>query len=116
MNVVGNNFAVLPITVASKASSNKRKRRSSVVANPNLTDDAMAVTSPSLLRPLAASTVGRELIGILKCVSGNQDVCRASTPNKLDKITFSPFNGVKVIPHRSSLAYYSPTCYAYDDE
>ena len=99
MNVVGNNFAILPVSVRGRKGGRSRKRRESVLAIGSR-DNTIVVVSPTVLRPLAKSP--REVTSVLK---GRRV---STTPNRLERITFSPFNGVKVIPHRFSEVYLSP--------
>lgn len=99
MNVVGNNFTLMKFDVKSKNPNAVRKQQTRIV-----TEDSSSVVSPTLLRPLRAepSTPGK---GILKQASTpTRNVPEAPlSVRKLDKITFSPFNGVKVIPHRRQI-------------
>ncbi len=108
MNVVGNNFAILPVSVRGRKGGRSRKRRESVLAIGSGESNTVVVVSPTVLRPLAKSP--REVTSVLK---GRRV---SVTPNRLERITFSPFNGVKVIPHRFSEVYLSPTGCELDDE
>lgn len=112
MNVPGNNFALLQINVEpSKAHKGKKSRRKSSIVGLN---DTTEKVSPSVLRPFTAHTPNK---GILKKRPANLEMEAFSngnmeqelpeslvktncTPRKLSKLTFSPFNGVKVISHR----------------
>lgn len=101
MNVVGNNFSILRMNVAEKENRRRRSngRRNSLVPE----NGADVIVSPTILKPLRMNP-DREaaIVGILK---GCREEPRAQTPKRLDHITFSPFNGVKVIPHRTSFNF-----------
>ena len=108
MNVVGNNFAILPVSVRGRKGGRARKRRESIVAMGSQ-DSTVVVVSPTVLRPLI--TAPREVTSVLK---GRRV---STTPNRLERITFSPFNGVKVIPHRFSEVYLSSSkCELNEDD
>ena len=106
MNVVGNNFAILPVNVRGRSGRRPRNRRGSIVAIGSR--DTVVVVSPTVLRPLVRSP--REVTGVLKGCR------RSTTPNRLERITCSPFNGVKVIPHRISELRSSPTWCQFEDD
>lgn len=105
MNVIGHNFALMAINVKCQAANSviklTKNKRAKIVA-----EKAVAIVSPSLLRPLRAdpSTPGKGILKQMKCSpmrnnnGDNRPVPQSVT--KLDKITFSPFNGVKFIPNR----------------
>mmetsp|Transcript_23218 Transcript_23218/g.39325 ORF Transcript_23218/g.39325 Transcript_23218/m.39325 type:complete len:192 (+) Transcript_23218:112-687(+) len=112
MNVPGNNFSLLQINVepSKKVGKNTKRRKSSLLG----LDDATTEVNPSILRPFNPQTPSK---GILKKRPAHLDMesleldewtnatprdqeSNAFTPKKLSKLTFSPFNGVKVISHR----------------
>ena len=124
MNVPGNNFSLLQINVEPSKMKGKHhsRRKSSIVGLSDTTEKV----SPSILRPFTAHTPNK---GILKKRPANlemeaintdhdhdndfdfdtenncegarkQATFATTTPRKLAKLTFSPFNGVKVISHR----------------
>lgn len=114
MNVPGNNFSLLQMNVEpSKMKGKQARRRSSIVG----LNDTTEKVSPSMLRPITVSHTPNK--GILKkrpanlemdAMENTNEVVKESsstaakelltTPRKLAKLTFSPFNGVKVISHR----------------
>ena len=127
MNVEGSNFSVLPIALEVREDLDdddddgsgsgdhddggrhdaKRRRRSSFLTleidNKENNTTTTTLVSPFLLRPLRSrsdeclnGTPGK---GILKVNCGERSPV---PPNKLPNIQFSPFNGVRVIPHRST--------------
>jgi hypothetical protein len=99
MNVIGNNFAILPVNVREKKAGTKRKRNSIL----GLDDEKDGIVSPKLLLPLRPepATPGK---GILKTNNGNDEnrkhCASPPTASKMANICFSPFNAVKVIAHR----------------
>ena len=104
MNVPGNNFSLLQINVQpSKIKGKKSRRKSSLLGF----DEATEKVSPSILRPFCPQTPSK---GILKKRPANLEMNAIEaaataapvnyTPRKLSKLTFSPYNGVKVISHR----------------
>lgn len=103
MNVIGNNFSLLAVNIVSKTDSVKSKKTSSIAGFSSTTEES--VVSPTLLRALRAepSTPGK---GILKQHKNSTPHKEDNNSNnnisitRFDKITFSPFNGVKVIPNR----------------
>ena len=101
MNVIGNNFANFPVIVDIKKSKDRRRKKSLVSSDEN----NPAVVSPSTLRPFRVDQCETPR-SILKCRNRNF----SSPPvykggheiaQKLDKITFSPYNSVKIIAHRT---------------
>ena len=117
MNVEGSNFSVLPIALGIREDIDdddndredghdaKRRRRSSflMLEIDNKENQSTTLVSPFVLRPLRSrsdeSLHGTPGKGILKIDCGERSPV---PPNKLANITFSPFNGVRVIPHRST--------------
>lgn len=123
MNVPGNNFSLLQINVEpSKQKGKSSKRRKSSLLG--LDDATTEKVNPSVLRPFNVQTptksilkkrpahLDMESIDVGEWESEGAGVtageeCRdhhtntfTCTPKKLSKLTFSPFNGVKVISHR----------------
>ena len=102
MNVPGNNFSLLQVNVV-PSSRKKASRRSSI----GLDDDKMIV-DPIVLKPFKNNKVEDTPKGILKKrpsyfdieIIDNDDDIPNSSSKKLSKLTFSPYNGVKVISHR----------------
>lgn len=113
MNVPGNNFSLLQMNVEpSKIKGKQARRRSSIVG----LNDTTEKVSPSMLRPITVAHTPNK--GILKKRPANLEMDaigvtnevfeetaaatmnNMTTPRKLAKLTFSPFNGVKVISHR----------------
>ena len=76
----------------------KRRRRSSFLTIEVDKENHLAV-SPCFLRPLRHNEEGTPSKSILKF---NCKEKSPVPPNKLPNITFSPFNAVRVIPHRST--------------
>ena len=109
MNVLGNNFGLLPVNVTTEKStatskSNTRKRKSLVAL-----DDEPAIVSPDVLRPLER----RESCGSPRSVlkrkrdtptidSEKKTVAEnRNSIQKMDHIMFSPYNAVQIIAHRT---------------
>ncbi len=118
MNVTGNNFAVLPVI---PDTSEKRKKARMDEGSEGF-QVAVVKADPTHLRALQGIDTAPETVPetpsksiLKKCMSptsvekpddieNNINFNKYGsklTPGKLDKITFSPFNGVKVIPHRT---------------
>jgi len=103
MNVIGNNFGILPVTITSTR-RDSRKRKSLVGIG-----DEPAVVSPDMLRPLEKRPPKGSPRSILKksrtsCSEHHSTppmMHEREAPRKLDKITFSPYNAVQVIAHRT---------------
>merc|ERR1711991_321807 len=101
MNVIGNNFGILPVTIT-RTKRDSRKRKSLVD-----TGNEPAVVSPEILRPLEkrqSKGSPRSILKKSRTRAGRTTPPRLSEseiPRKLDKITFSPYNGVQVIAHRT---------------
>ena len=101
MNVEGSNFSVLPIALEPRdvdGFDSKRRRRSSFLTI-EVDKENHTLVSPCLLRPLRHNEEGTPGKSILKI---NCKEKSPVPPNKLPNITFSPFNAVRVIPHRST--------------
>ena len=96
MNVAGNNFSLLEIKVRPKTC--KRKRRSSIIDCSS--KDLGSTVSPTLLRPLQRSNCATPSKSILKNISNCSETPKDIGVNKMAKLTFSPFNGVKLIENR----------------
>jgi len=125
MNVHGNNFAVLNLNVVPQSAEKRSRSKQRILKSADVIK-----ACPMSLKPLqlASLTVGTPSKSILKRTESPTSVDRAemdsqcstssdstgaagsragissttTTPGKLDKITFSPFNAVKVIPHRNT--------------
>lgn len=119
MNVPGNNFALLKIDVQNSKMSGKRARRKSSllrIADSNACG-IPPVTIPVSMPPVCGLTPSKSILK--KRSASEDDYCEQSgaeqylwsstltlgmtaeyTPKKMSKLTFSPFNGVKVISHR----------------
>jgi hypothetical protein len=100
MNVVGSNFSILAVNVKPKRSNINSKRKSIVGIG-----DETGVVSPTLLRPLRSepATPGKSCMK-QSCFTSSQDTdIKVPTPKRLPNISFSPFNGVRVIAHRDKL-------------
>ena len=122
MNVTGNNFAVFPVIVNPNPSVDSKVKEKRKSKYPKLDSDGAAkgIVVKADVSMLSALQVGdiscTPSKGILKtcCDSptsvektdfiGANKLNNKSTPGKLEKITFSPFNAVKVIPHRIQLS------------
>ena len=103
MNVEGSNFSVLPIALEPRdedkdENESKRRRRSSFLTI-EVDKENHTLVSPCLLRPLRHAEDGTPSKSILKFSCKERSPV---PPNKLPNITFSPFNAVRVIPHRST--------------
>jgi hypothetical protein len=97
MNIEGCNFSLLKMNIiksSEKPTGNRSKRRRSSIMIGMGNKENNSVVSPSLLRPLQPlETPGKS---ILK-QNIKSEKCLFS-PNKT--ILFSPFNKVRIIPHR----------------
>jgi hypothetical protein len=108
MNVSGNNFALLQIHVTERSERSTLKRRRSSILNIENDYKEPAPVSPTILRPLRNenTTPGKSILkrqnSIQICGDENDHNCNnnINNGNKLAKLKFSPFNGVKVIAHR----------------
>jgi hypothetical protein len=108
MNVPGNNFSLLQINVApskqEQKGKNGKRRRSSLLG----LNDTTEKVDPSVLRPFNAQTPRKSIlkkrpadlamtsIDLTEWKTGDD----FTSSKKLSKLTFSPYNGVKVISHR----------------
>ena len=137
MNVVGNNFAILPFDIQVRAhpsplkqntedllieeigggdqkklnrkNASSRRRRSSLLppAHSTLPRDQVVLVSPTILRPLKAvdsnimTAMMMEDAKLVSILKGGRPLTPARRRME-NRISFSPFNGVKVIPHRHS--------------
>jgi len=99
MNVAGNNFSLLEINV--RPTKCKRKRRSSIIDSSR--KDIGSTVSPTLLRPLQRINCDTPSKSILKNISNYSENSKDIGTNKMAKLTFSPFNGVKLIENRYHL-------------
>ena len=105
MNVPGNNFSLLQIDVKPSKIKGKKVRRNSSLLR---LDDTTERVSPSILRPLNVQTPMKSILKKRPSLLDmdldegyeNDEQAINCTPKKLSKLTFSPFNGVKVISHR----------------
>lgn len=115
MNVLGNNFGLLPVNVTTekpptKTSRSSSKKRKSLVSS----EDEPAIVSPNILRPLEKRETCGSPRSILKrskrdsptIDSEKKSVAPTSTSThadaqKLEHITFSPYNAVQIIAHRT---------------
>jgi len=122
MNVTGNNFAVLQVIPDTGERRKAKYPRSPFAEDVNENVRSSAVVKADVTHLRALKTADMSVCGdtpsksILKKCDSPTSVQReyecdrleyssskAQTPGKLDKITFSPFNAVKVIPHRRHL-------------
>jgi hypothetical protein len=97
MNIEGCNFSLLKMNITMKSSErpigNRQKRRRSSITIAMGNKENNSVVSPSLLRPLQpVETPGKS---ILK-QNSKSEKCLFSPKS----IIFSPFNKVRIIPHR----------------
>ena len=114
MNVTGNNFAVFPVIVNPSPVSECKSRKSKYPKRESCDGNQKGVVvkaDVSMLSALQVGDLATPSKGILKCncdsptsvdrteYIGSSKITKL-TPGKLEKITFSPFNAVKVIPHR----------------
>jgi hypothetical protein len=134
MNVIGNNFASYPVQVRIDAASTEgaeskknkaeatslypaKKQRKSLVG---LDENEPAVVSPTALRPLLKKEPVLTPKSILKVQYRNSRSPITykggmGSVQKLDRITFSPYNSVKIIAHRTTLEV-DDEAYIEDDE
>ena len=110
MNVLGNNFGLLPVNVTTEKSPHSSKspsrRRKSLVAS----EDEPAIVSPDILRPLEKRESCGSPRSILKrkrdtptIDSEKKTVApnRNNSVQKMEHIMFSPYNAVQIIAHRT---------------
>lgn len=98
MNIEGCNFSLLKMNIVTTESSRKlkgrrlKKRRSSIMIDLGNKENN-SVVSPSLLRPLQpVETPGKSIL--------KQNSISAKFSISAKCTTFSPFNKVRIIPHR----------------
>lgn len=129
MNVNGNNFAMMQVTVVPSSTEKLTKSKYRISKASDVSKKAIIKACPTTLKPLLTSIEETKIPAtpsksILKRTeltpppSAQKSVCKETpsksksmpdTPGKLDKITFSPFNAVKVIPHRTGLGSITKT-------
>ena len=109
MNVLGNNFGLLPVNVTTEKptapSKSKSRKRKSLVA----LEDEPAIVSPDVLRPLERRESCGSPRSILKRkretpTIDSEKKTTAQNRNsiqKMEHIMFSPYNAVQIIAHRT---------------
>lgn len=109
MNVLGNNFGLLPVNVTTEksppSSRSKSRKRKSLVAS----DDEPAIVSPDVLRPLEKRESCGSPRSILKrkrdtpTIDSEKKIVaeNRNSIQKMEHIMFSPYNAVQIIAHRT---------------
>lgn len=116
MNIEGCNFSLLKMNIITKTSDklkgNRHKKRRSSIMIDRGNKENNSVVSPSLLRPLQpVETPGKS---ILKQNSKSPKSSKKCPYSSSKSIIFSPFNKVRIIPHRCQrYATMSLFCHGY---
>jgi hypothetical protein len=101
MNIEGCNFSLLKINIitntSEKLKGNRHKKRRSSIMIDRGNKENNSVVSPSLLRPLQPVDTPAKSILKQKQNSKSPKKCPYSSSKS---IIFSPFNKVRIIPHR----------------
>lgn len=103
INTMANNFAMLSVQVKSTPMSVRRRKTSLLTESSKAINAEAGQLRPlrQILEPVIPETPSRGILKKQRVVEPEEGIVRGSS-TRPSRIAFSPFNAVKVIPHRLS--------------